>query len=61
MNDLIKMHKEIFGIDPVIIGLHWHDIEDRLIEAMETGVAYNEERELTTQELVDYRAGKLAF
>jgi len=61
MNDLIKMHKEIFGIDPVIIGLHWHDIEDRLIEAMETGVAYNEERELTTAELVDYRAGKLAF
>jgi DNA repair photolyase len=61
MNDLIKMHKEIFGIDPVIIGLHWHDIEDRLIEAMETGIAYNEERELTTQELVDYRAGKLAF
>jgi DNA repair photolyase len=61
MNDLIKMHEEIFGIAPVIIGLHWHDIEDRLIEAMETGVAYNEERELTTAELVDYRAGKLDF
>jgi DNA repair photolyase len=61
MNDLIKLHKEIFGIEPVIIGLHWHDIEQRLIDAMESGIAYNEERELTTAELVDYRAGNLSF
>lgn len=61
MNELEKMHKEVFGVDPVIIGLHWDDIEKRLIDAIEAGIPYNEEKELTTQELVDYRAGNLIF
>jgi hypothetical protein len=61
MNDLMEIHKDVFGVEPIIIGLHWNDIDDRLIEAIESGIPYNEEKELTTAELVDYRAGRLIF
>jgi DNA repair photolyase len=61
MNELEKIHKDIFGIAPVIIGLHWDEIEQRLIDAIESGIPYNEEKELTTEELIEFRAGKISF
>jgi len=61
MNELEKLHREIFSIDPVVIGLHWSDIEDRLIQAIESGIPYNEERELSQGELAAYKEGKLSF
>lgn len=61
MNELEQIHKDVFGVAPVVIGLHWDDIQQRLIDAIESGIPYNEERELTTEELVEFRAGRLSF
>jgi hypothetical protein len=61
MNELEKIHEEVFGIPPVIIGLHWDDVEDRLIAAINSDTPYNEEKELTPVELAEFRAERAVF
>lgn len=57
----IELHKRVFGVEPVVIGLHWEDVQDRIIEAIESGEPYDEEKELTPEQLKQYEAGELIF
>jgi hypothetical protein len=61
MNELEAIHKQVFGVPPVVIGLHWHDIQDRIIQAIESGRPYNEEEELSAVDLAAYKRGELVF
>lgn len=56
-----EAHVERFGVEPVVIGLHWIDVQQRIIEAIERGEPYNEEAELSPDELEQYKAGELVF
>lgn len=61
MNELIRLHKEIFNVDPVIIGLHWADVDDRLFNSIENNTPYDETKELTQAELQAFNKGDLVF
>lgn len=56
-----ELHKQELGVEPVIIGLHWDDVQERIMDAIEQGVPYNEENELAPQELEDFESGELVF
>jgi len=61
MSELDALHKTIFGVEPVVIGLHWHDVQERIIQAIESGVPYNEQNELSASDLAAYLLGNLVF
>ncbi len=56
-----RLHREKFGVDPVVIGLFWEApglFLKHLREAVESGHAYNELELLSDAELEDYRQGR---
>ncbi len=64
MDDLIKEHKEKFGVEPSIIGMFWHDqqeVAERIIEAIESDKPYDEYKLLTAEQQKEYDAGNLKF
>lgn len=64
MENLIKEHKEKFGIEPVLIGMFWNDREQELkgiLEAIEKGKPYNEYEMLSKEEQKEYDEGNLVF
>jgi hypothetical protein len=61
MNELIKLHKEVFDVEPVIIGLHWDDLDDRLFDAIENNTPYDETKELSAAELKAFNKSELVF
>lgn len=56
-----EFHKEVFGVDPVVIGLNWNDVHERISDAIMNGTPYDETKELTPQELAAFEAGDLIF
>ena len=56
-----EIHEEELGVEPVVIGLHWDDVQERILDAIEQGVPYNEEKELTPSQLKDFESGDLVF
>jgi 3-oxoacyl-[acyl-carrier-protein] synthase III len=59
---IIKEHKQKFGVNPVIIGLFWdnpNQVEKNIIEAIEKGEPYNEEKLITDDELESLEDGEL--
>ena len=61
MNELAKIHKQVFGVDPVIIGLNWDNAEDLIVEAIQNNVPYDETKMLSPEELKMFNDGKLFF
>jgi hypothetical protein len=61
MNELETIHEQVFGVAPVVIGLHWDELQDRIIAAIESGTPYNEEAELSIVDLAAYKRGELVF
>ena len=62
--DFIEKHMEKFGVEPVIIGLRWQEpdlIESMVHQAIDNGKPYNEEKELSTDELELFKKGELFF
>jgi len=57
----IEIHKKAFGVKPVVIGLHWQDSNERIIDAVLNNTPYDETKELTPQELAAFEAGDLIF
>jgi hypothetical protein len=61
MNEIYDLHKEVFGVAPIVIGLHWQDATERILAAIDADKPYNEENELTPEDLASYRNGELVF
>lgn len=64
MENLINLHKEIFGVEPYVIGIFWHSPEtviDGIIKAIEEGQPYNEYEMLTKEEQKAFNDGNLLF
>lgn len=64
MDEAIKEHLEVFGVEPYVIGLYWSDQEeflDRIYQAIEDQEPYDERLELTPEELESYKKGQLRF
>jgi hypothetical protein len=59
-----QLHRDKFGVDPVVIGLFWEApglFLKHLREAVENNHVYNELDFLSEDELQDYRMGRLYF
>ena len=64
MENLIKLYKEKFGVEPLIIGMYWNNTEQlviNLLEAIEDNKPYNEYNLLTKEERIAFNSGKLLF
>lgn len=64
MENLIKQHKEKFGIEPFIIGMFWSDrelLKDNIKKAIETNKTYNEYELLSDDEKKAFDNGNLLF
>jgi hypothetical protein len=64
MEDLIKEHKELFGVEPVIIGLVFYDVGelfDRIAHSIDMGKPYNEYELLSPEEREAFEKGDLLF
>lgn len=59
MQELIDIHKEVFGTEPVIIGLYPWDTEERIASAIEDGEPYDERKDLSVSELKELERGDL--
>ena len=45
--DIVKLHIDIFGVEPVITGINYNKSEDtdlKILEAIETGIPYIEQK-----------------
>lgn len=61
MMNVYEMHAKVFGVEPIVIGLYWSDVNERIAKAIETGKPYNE-REMADPELLKaYDAGDIVF
>ena len=64
MENLINLHKEIFGVEPYVIGMFWNSPEtvmDGIIKAIEEGQPYNEYEMLAKEEQKAFDDGDLLF
>lgn len=64
MENLIKRHKEKFGVAPVEIGMFWNDQEqlfDNIEKAIEDNKPYNEYKDLLEEDKKAYDKGELVF
>lgn len=64
MEDLYKIHKERFGIEPNIIGMFWYDIEleeENIKKAIKENIPYDEYEMLSKEEKKAFNDGKLLF
>jgi hypothetical protein len=64
MEDLIKEHKKLFGVEPVVIGLFFDDMRelfDGIAQAINKGIPYNEYDLLTPEEREAFEKGDLRF
>jgi DNA repair photolyase len=61
MNELFEVHKQIFGVEPVVIGLNWDSVEELIVKAIEDNLPYDETKLLTPEELKMFNAGNLVF
>ena len=64
MENLVKRHKELFGVDPIFIGLFWDDTEkqfDGVSDAIDNGVPYDEYKMLSKSDQEAYDNGDLLF
>lgn len=60
MQELIDIHTEVFGVEPVFIGLYPNSAFDRLLETVEQGdQPYDERRDLTAEQLKELQDGDL--
>ena len=62
--DFVEKHIEKFGVEPVVIGIRWEEpdlIEKMVYQAIAEGKPYNEEDELTSEELKAFKDGRLFF
>lgn len=60
-NDLVKQHKELFGKEPIIIGIYFTDVWERVAASIARNEEYNELQELTRQQKDEYEKGNLLF
>ena len=64
MENLIKKHKNTFGIEPNIIGMFWDSSEkviDGIINAIENNTPYDEYQLLSKSEQDAFDKGELLF
>lgn len=59
MQELIESHKEVFGVEPVIIGLYPWDTAQRISNSIEAGEPYDETKDLSRIELERFERGDL--
>lgn len=58
---LIEEHIKKFGVEPIVIGLHWEDSWERIVDSLDGDTPYNEEKELSEEELAAFKRGELLF
>jgi len=64
MIEIEELHKEIFGVEPNIIGMFWNDRDeliDNILKAIEDNIPYNEYELLTKDEKKAFDEGELFF
>lgn|GEM_PF-3806262 len=61
LKNAIRLHKEEFGIEPVIIGAERDDIIGAIVESIEDGVPYDEYKQLTPEAREAFDKGELVF
>jgi hypothetical protein len=64
MENLIKKHKKMFGVEPKFIVMFWQDTEkefNSLFDAIEKGIPYDEYKMLTKSEQEAFDKGELIF
>ena len=64
MDKLKQDHFELFGVDPVIIGLNFNsssDLFDAILKSIESDKPYNEYNELSEKDKELYNKGELMF
>jgi len=65
MEEITKLHLEVFGVLPNIIGINWRlnngDMADLIYESIEKGVPYDEVDQLSEESRKEYEAGNLTF
>ena len=59
--NIIELHIETFGVEPFVIGANWRNVDDKIAEAIDRGVPYDERRELDRDVLAQFEAGEILF
>jgi DNA repair photolyase len=59
--NVYELHQDVFGVSPIIIGINWEDLPDRILSAIEDGVPYDETREIERDLLAGLNDGQVYF
>ncbi len=64
IDPLTKAHIQKFGVEPIVIGVNWNNpgfIVRGILKALETGIPYDENDQLSKDELEAFNNGDLVF
>jgi len=58
MDEISELHKEIFGVYPVVLGLHTNAY-NRILDALDGDEPYDESKELPKEDIDRLKEGQL--